>query len=216
MSHARLSRPARRTRLAFALVACISLVAIAAALTPALAAEEPGAGGMEMTDEEMKQMMALGSPGPLHADLAKAAGGTWKTTTKLWEGGAEPITGEGTATFEIVLGGRFLVGHHRSSYRGMPFEGMSIDGYDNVKRQYVSYWFDNLSTGSMHLAGQPSADGRGIDLVGAMLDPSTGADLKVREEMRRDGDNKFTLTMYMLPPGGAPEMKVMEYTGVRQ
>ncbi len=37
---------------------------------------------------------------------------------------------------------------------GMPFEGMGIDGYDNLAKQYVSTWVDNMGTGIMNIDRQ--------------------------------------------------------------
>lgn len=214
MSRIRFIRSSRMTRLA---LLALALGAVAAPLVPAFAQDKPAAADAppQMTEEQMKQMMAMIQPGPQHAEMAKAVG-TWKTSSKMWEGGGDPVTGEGSATFEAVLGGRYIIGHHKGNYRGMPFEGMSIDGYDNAKKMYLSVWIDNFGTGMMNLTGQPAAGGNGIDLAGTMFDPVTGTELKVREEMRYEGDTKFTMTMFMQPPGGAPEMKVMEYTGVKQ
>lgn len=215
----RLSRFGRLPRAAFTLAVVLAALAapLAALIAPALAEEKPAATDAppQMTEEQMKQMMAMIQPGPQHAQLAKAVG-TWKTKSTMWEPGAEPTTGEGSVTFETVLGGRYIIGRHSGNYRGMPFEGMSIDGYDNAKKMYISAWIDNFGTGMMNLTGQPAAGGSGIDLSGTMFDPVTGTELKVREEMRYEDDTKFTMTMFMQPPGGAPEMKVMEYTGVKQ
>jgi len=29
---------------------------------------------------------------------------------------------------------------------GMPFEGIGINGYDNLKKKFVSTWIDNMGT----------------------------------------------------------------------
>lgn len=176
-------------------------------------AEHPG-GAPQMSPEEMQKMMALIQPGPPHAQLAKMAG-TWKAATRMWEGPGDPITGGGTITYEVVLGGRYMIGRHLGTYRDMPFEGISIDGYDNGKKQYFTMWLDNFGTGVMQLTGQPTAEGRGIDFVGTMFDPMGMTERKVREEVRYESDTKWMMTMYMEGPDGK-EMKVMEYTAEKQ
>ena len=98
----------------------------------------------------------------------------------------------------------------------MPFEGMSIDGYDNGKKEYFSLWLDNFGTGVMRLTGQPTAEGHGINLAGTMFDPMRMQETKVREEVRYEGEKKFVMTMYMDNPDGSGEMKVMEYTAEKQ
>ncbi len=204
-----------RARLALLAAAALCLLAPAGF---ALAADHPAAehpGAPQVSAEEMQRMMSLIQPGPLHERLAKLAG-SWKATTKMWEGPGEPLLGAGTITFEIVLGGRYLIGRHVGTYRDMPFEGMSIDGYDNGKKEYFSLWLDNFGTGVMRLTGQPTAEGHGINLAGTMFDPMRMQETKVREEVRYEGEKKFVMTMYMDNPDGSGEMKVMEYTAEKQ
>jgi hypothetical protein len=35
----------------------------------------------------------------------------------------------------------------------MPFEGRGTEAYDNITKQYVNTWIDNMGTGIMHSTG---------------------------------------------------------------
>jgi hypothetical protein len=202
-----------------ALRAVVAVFVTAALLiaVPALAQDKAGhEGGMpQMSQEQMQQMMTLIQPGEIHREMARSAG-QWKTTMKFWEGPGEPRVTEGTMSCEMVLGGRYLISHHKGDYMGMPFEGMGIDAYDNGKKQYISLWLDNFGTGVMQLTGQKSRDGKGTDYVGTMFDPMRMADSRVREEFRYADADHFAMTMYQAAPDGRGETKVMEMTGVRE
>ena len=195
---------------------CLFLFAVVAAAagdqkTPAAGgSSEPG-----MSPEMMQKMMAYMTPGAPHKDLEKAVG-HWKTKIKMWMGPGDPTTSDGTAEFEMMLGGRYLHGHHTGSFNGMPFEGAEIDGYDNGKKEYFEIWLDNMGTGVMMLTGQAATDGKGISYHGTMFDPTTGTDSTIRQELRWTDDSHFVLKEYasMPGPGGkVSEMQVLEVTG---
>jgi hypothetical protein len=172
-----------------------------------------GAGGM--SQEDMKKMMALATPGEQHKIFDHLVG-TWKLTIKMWMGPGEPTVNQGTAKFEWILGGRYLKSTQIGNFNDMPFEGMELDGYDNAQKQYFAVWLDNMGTGVMNLTGQPTADGKGINYSGETFEPMQNKNVKVREEVRYTSNTSYTFTMYMqMPgPGGATqETKVMEITG---
>jgi hypothetical protein len=157
-------------------------------------------------------------PGPNHELVGRLAG-KWTAKIRMWMGPGDPQVSDASATYEWALGGRYLVSHQVSSFAGMPFEGMGIDGYDNGKQEFFSLWMDNMGTGVMHLTGQKDPDGQGWTLRGTMYDPSRGRDVPVRETMRFDGKDKYTFTMYDNDPGpdGKPhEFKAMEILATRQ
>jgi len=137
----------------------------------------------------------------------------------MWMGPGEPMVTTGRATYEWILGGRYLKSTHKSEMMGMPFEGMGLDGYDRAQKHYFSLWFDTMGTGYMSLEGNASPDGKHFMYNGTMFDPAQGHDVKVREEVEWANADKFVFSMYseMPGPGGKPaEMKVMEMTAVRR
>lgn len=193
-------------------VAALFFTSVAGLTTPGRAQSQ------QQMDEAMKQAMALATPGPEHQQLSRVIG-NWSASIKMYMGPGEPTESRATATYASILGGRYIQGKFNGDFGGMPFEGLGIDGYDNAKKEYVSIWVDNMGTGVMHLTGQPTADGKGIDYAGMCLEPSLMKDVMVREEVRWISDEKFTFTMYMDMPGadGKPQQqRVMEMTAVRQ
>ena len=88
---------------------------------------------MGMDPAQMQKCMEAAAVGPQHEKM-KAWVGTWKTeVSSFWMDPANPMKSTGTATFELDLDGRVLRGVHKGDMMGMPFEGRSLDGYDNVK-----------------------------------------------------------------------------------
>jgi uncharacterized protein DUF1579 len=164
-------------------------------------------------EEMMAAMMKLASPGPEHAALNPLAG-TWKTSTKMWGGPSgptpEPTLSEGTCERSWVMGGRYLVGKYKGDFSGMPFEGMEVLGYDNMKKQYVSSWVDNMGTGIMLSTGNAMDPAtKSFTLTGSAPDPS-GQVMSMREITSIVDGNTYTMTMYGTM--GGQEMKMMEIT----
>jgi hypothetical protein len=192
--------------------AALAILIVFGSPSPARADQPAGGTSGQMSQEEMQKYMALAAPGEKHKEMDKLVG-NWKATIKMWMGPGEPTVTTGTATYEWILGGRYLKSKQTADFNGMPFEGLGIDGYDNAKKQYFNVWFDNMGTGVMMLTGQPSADGKGVDYSGSTFDPMQNKTIRVREEIRWISDTKYTFTMYMESPGpdGRPhEMKSME------
>jgi hypothetical protein len=99
-------------------------------------------------------------PGPEHKVL-KTREGTWDTTLKA--GGMEH---KGTVTFKMELGGLWLVGSLESDLGGEKFSGRSMDTYDAKTKQYVSVWFDSMSTTPLTMKGTYDKDKKTLTMVG--------------------------------------------------
>ena len=143
-------------------------------------------------------------PGEQHAQLEKYVG-TWDTTLRHWaEPGAEPQVSKGTATYQMVLDGHYLVAHHKSDWAGMPFEGIEVIGYDRFRERMFTYWFDNMSTGVMAMASPDgSSDVFSPDLKGTMDDYMTGRrDVKMHSKSTMQSDDHTIFEMHMELPDG--------------
>lgn len=203
---------------------CVIVLALLALAGPGRAPAQDGKQGQEATGgmpgasaEEMQRMQALMSPGAQHKALARVAG-EWKTSMKMWMGPGEPQVQTGTATGEMVHGGRYALTRHQATFMGMPFEGTSLDGYDNARKEYFTIWIDNFGTGVMHLRGRPAAEGDGIDFAGTMFDPMVGKEVPVRETVRWEGDDRYVFEMFgpmPQPDGTTSEGKIMELVAER-
>ena len=164
------------------------------------------------SNEEMMAMMKMAMPGPEHAALNPLAG-IWKITTKMWSGPGEPQVTEGTCERNWMMDGRYLVGNYKGSAAGMPFEGMEVLGYDNMKKQYVSSWVDNMGTGIMLSRGAPMDPGsKSFELTGSSPDP-TGKEVVMREVTSIVDGNTASMTMYATQDG--QEQRIMEITYTR-
>jgi len=188
-----------KTRLIFAtLFAACGLALIAATRTDADSAkstEQPAAAGeMQLppgwTMEDMQAMLAAGTPGKMHQRLAQDVG-TWHTKSQMWmQSGAEPMECEGTTTVKPIMDGRYIQVEMSGEMPGMgQFTGTGIYGYDNVKQQFVSCWFDNHSTGIMNGTGEMSDDGKTITWNYSGVCPITKKPIEVKDVETVTGPN---------------------------
>jgi Protein of unknown function (DUF1579) len=144
----------------------------------------------------MAEMMKLATPGKEHKALAAMAG-EWDITTKYRMGPNEGWQdGKATCTYKSVMGGRWVIQEFKSEFGGMPFEGLQILGYDNMKKKYVSSWRDNFSTWAVHTEGTASADGKTITLTGQMVDLMTPKGRTMKTVITIISDKEQNFAMY--------------------
>lgn len=158
-------------------------------------------------------MMKAGTPGPEHARIMALAG-TWNGKVSFQMApDAPPQTSTGTMVNTPVLGGRQLRQEWKGDMMGMPFEGLGYWGYDNIKKQYTSFWSDTMSTSVMASAGTYDEKSQAYTLTGTTPDPLTGQDQKIREVITIKSPTSHVMDMYGPGPDGK-EMKMMtiEYT----
>src|SRR5205809_928011 len=109
-------------------VLCFILAVFSASIFAADAQDEKAA---------MDMMMKMGAPGDQHKWLSSFEG-NWNIAVKSWMDPAKPPQeSTGTCESKMVLGGRFLHQECTGSMMGMPFNGMGITGYDNMKKKYI-------------------------------------------------------------------------------
>ncbi|MCZ7601250.1 MAG: DUF1579 domain-containing protein [Melioribacteraceae bacterium] len=165
----------------------------------------------QMQDEATKAWMEFMTPGDPHTWFSKAVG-DWEITNKYWFApGAEPTISEGTAHAEMLMGGRYLKFDHKGSVMGMPFEGMSLEGYDNARGKYISIWVDNLGTGITYAEGDYDKEKNILVYEGKMTDPMTKEPVWFKQTVHPVNENQYMFEMYMKGPDGK-EMKNMEIT----
>jgi hypothetical protein len=172
-----------------------------------------GDAGHSMDPEAaMAAWMEIATPGEPHEEMGWFVG-DWKVISKMYMGGPEPMTSEGSVHYEWLLPGRHLMGTLSAPMMGQPMTGKSIDGYDNATGEYFTVWLDNMSTGPFVARGKEVAEGK-IEYHAESFDPSFGQLIPHRCMVERTGDDAFTFTMYMTPPGG-DETKIMESSYTR-
>lgn len=197
--------------------ALLTALVLASSLSlPSLAQQNQGA-QPPMSAEQQAQMqawMASMSPGAPHAALAARAG-KWTAKISLWmDPAAPPTESTGTATREMILGGRVLQEKFQSNFMGMPMEGIGMNGYDNVGGTYWSTWNDNMSTGLMRMEGAKNADGS-FTYKGSMLDPMSKKAVPVRIVSKEVSADKDTMEMYETRDGKENKTMMIVYERVK-
>lgn len=185
--------------------AVLSLLAATLAV-PVVAQQDkpPAMGGPEM--EAMEKAM---SPGENHKNLARYVG-DWTFTNKMWMDPSQPPQESGgTMKGEMILGGRYAQLHWKGEFMGMPFEGRGTEGYDNLAKQYVSSWVDNMGTGILSMTGTCENDGKTCTMKGDMIDPMTGNKSYMRTVVTWMDQNNFKWEMFG-PGADGKELKMME------
>lgn len=146
------------------------------AVPSAVAQEKAAAAAPEDPMQQMMQAYAeYGAVGPQHEKLAERAG-AWDAVITMWPmPGAEPQVSKSTSVIKVVMGGRYLIETFQGEVPGMgPFEGMGITGYDNLKKQYVSIWFDSMSSGVARAYGDAKDDGKTLEWISESPDFEAG------------------------------------------
>ena len=162
----------------------------------------------------MEQYMKLAAPGEPHKLFATLAG-SWTTTIKEWmEPGKPPTEATGTAEIKMLLDGRFLYQEYNSQMMGQPFSGIGLDGYDNLRKRYVTAWIDTMGTGIFLMEGTASADGKTITLKGQHAELG-GGQMKHRAVWKIVDNNTQTFDMWGTH-GHGKEMKMMKITYTRK
>ncbi|PIF43839.1 uncharacterized protein DUF1579 [Chryseobacterium sp. 52] len=159
----------------------------------------------------MKAWMEYATPGEMHKTLA-AYDGNWTGATTMWmENGGKPMTSQSECTNKMIFGGRYQHSTYKGNFMGMPFEGMSIMGYDNAKKKFVSTWIDNMGTGIMHGEGDWNPAKKSIEFKGTMSDPARpGHDCDFREVYTFTDANNHMMEMYGPDSKTGNEYKTME------
>lgn len=181
---------------------------------PAIAQEKDPPKMTPQQQAEMEAYIKAGTPGPVHAELAKSAG-NYDLQIKSWHvPGGDAIVEKGTATRKMVLGGRVLVEDMSSTMMGQPFTGHGMHGYDNVTGKHWSTWNDSMSTGLMTSEGSCDMN-HACTFTGSWMDPIKKTEVTSRMTSRRTSPTTEVFEMYGPGPDGK-EFKMMEITYTKQ
>jgi len=164
--------------------------------------------GFAQSEAQMKAWQAYMTPSENHKILAKDVG-IWKTEMSSYmEPNAPAIKSVGTAETSMILGDRYQQTVYKGDMMGMPFEGISVLGYDNTKKVFVNSWIDNMGTGMMVMEGKWEKPGKTITYLGKCVDPMTGKDMKVRQVVTIENEKSQYMEMFMTESG--KERKTLE------
>jgi hypothetical protein len=165
---------------------------------------------------QMEMYEKLSRPGEYHKLLEDFAG-TWNATVTMWmDPAAPPTVSKGSSTHKLIFDGRFIYGEFTGEFLGSPFKGINIMGYDNVKKEFVSVWIDNSSTGMVTARGTYDPVEKKFHFTSSALDPLSGQILEMREESYFANQDEYISVTYT-KPGGGQEFKSMEmkYTRIK-
>ncbi|MEI9911314.1 MAG: DUF1579 domain-containing protein [Bacteroidota bacterium] len=159
---------------------------------------------------EMKAWMEYATPGEPHKALA-SSNGTWVGEVTSWmKKDAPPVTSTSTMTNRMAMDGRYQLSDFKGSFMGMPFNGMSITGYDNAKKKFVSTWIDNMGTGLMNMEGTWDEATKSMNMTGKMTNPANGKECQMREVFKMVDENTQLMEMYGPDSQTGKEYKTME------
>ncbi|MGE5209529.1 MAG: DUF1579 domain-containing protein [Alphaproteobacteria bacterium] len=168
--------------------------------------------------EMMNQMAEMAKLNENHKMLAEL-NGNWNFTVKMWmnpDPNAKPQESKGTATRKSIMGGRYVVMDvsgkmqipgEDGKMKDTQFKGMGIDGYDNVKKKFVSSWIDNMSTGIQAAEGTYDSATKTYTYMSDM-EQMPGMRTPVRQALKVPDNNHMTLEWY--ETHGGQEKKTME------
>ena len=176
--------------------------------TSALFADDPKKAASDMEKAQMEAWMKASTPGDAHKKLDGMVG-TWDVKVKSWMApGAPPMESTGSAVNAWVLGGRWMEEKFTGTFMGMPFQGIGYTGYDNIKKQYVGTWMENMSTAVMVSTGK-GGSGNTWEFASSMDDPMTGKTMPVTEKVTFTDADHHTMEMWSPGPDGKM-FKMME------
>lgn len=165
----------------------------------------------------MQKMMDYGTPGDMHT-MMNSWNGNWNTESTMWDyEGATPQKSTGSAVNSMIMSGKYQSTKYSGNMMGMPFEGMSITGYDNAQKKFVSSWVDTWSTGIMNMSGTWDAASKSMTLTGKTPDICRpGKECTMREVYKVIDDNTHLMEMYGPDPKTGKEMKAIEIKFTRK
>jgi hypothetical protein len=188
------------------IVTTVAAVAVAAFCLGQVFAQEPGEkpAGAPMMPPWMKLTQE-------HKDLA-ASVGTFDVAGEIYTApGAPAMKMAGTSHREMVLDGRYLVEMFKSSWMGQPFEGHLLQGYDTVRKEYVSIWVDSSSPVPSIARGKKGDDGR-IVMYSEDPDMTPAGTLVKMKSVIEHKDDAMVMTAYKVTDKGDQMHMKLTYT----
>lgn len=213
----------------FAILIAIPSFAQSPATSPAgasvgTAVQATGAtAGQPNPAEMMKQMVEMSKLNENHKMLADM-NGSWNYAIKMWmspDPNAKPQESKGTASRKSVMGGRYVMmdvtgkmqmPDQTGKMKDMEFKGMGVEGYDNVKKKFVSSWIDNMGTGIQFSDGTYDPATKTLTYT-SEIEMMPGMKMPVREVLKLTDKDHMMLEWY--ETHGGQEKKTMEIAYTR-
>lgn len=136
--------------------------------------------------------------------------GKWNVDCKFFMDPSQPpMEVKATDTCE-AFGQFFTLSRFEADMFGMPFRGISTQGFDSVGKQFVSTWADTMNPHLYHFTGRLDVAKKVLDMRAKAPAPMSGTltDWRTREEHVDAKTRKFE--MFVTMPGG-PEVQLLSY-----
>lgn len=137
----------------------------------------------------------------------KETEGTWDAVVD--SGG---MKSKGVMTSKMELGGLWLSSRFEGEFApGAKFQGHGLDGYDPVKKKFVSVWFDSMTYTPMNLTGDYDKAKKTMTMHGEVPGPD-GNLAKVKLVTTYKDKDHHTFRMFMIVDGNEVEAMSIEYS----
>jgi hypothetical protein len=147
-------------------------------------------------------------PSPEHLWLAGQAG-EWDVDCAYWSiPGEDPLKIAGKETVE-TLGSFWIVGRFEADMVGTPIVGLSVTGYDPVRRLYSGSWKDSYTPFPYRFEGTLEEDGTLLVLEGENYDPMRQRTATYRCRTKYNGDAERVMDLSVDADGS--EVRILEY-----
>lgn len=185
----------------------------------ASSAAKPGAPDMQKMMEQMAELSKLNE----NHKLLSSFDGDWDYTVKMWMDGntsAAPQESKGIATRKTIMDGRYVTMDVNGTMQmpgadgkltDMPFHGMGLEGYDNVKKKFVASWIDSMGTGIESSEGKYDPATKTFTYLMEM-EPMPGMKTKAREVLKIVDDTHMMLEWYETQHGKEKKTMEINYT----
>ena len=150
---------------------------------------------------EFAAWMEAGTPDAHHESLGRFVG-DWNAEVTFRMGPDAPEeTSVGRQKSEMIYDGRFLRSTFEGDMGGMPFEGMSLMGYDKIEKKFVSIWVDSMSTMIFMESGTYDEATKTYTMTASFTDPM-GQKVKSKHVMRYESADRYVFEMHEAKGGG--------------
>lgn len=162
----------------------------------------------------MEAFMKYASPGPEHEALAPLVG-DFDVKLKVFMAGpgGPAMESDATASARWVLGKRFVQQEASATLMGMPWDSITMTGYDRGKQQYVSSSANSMDTQMTILYGSRHRDSGDLVFYGPLDEPAISVfGRPIRNVIRFNDDGSYVVEVYDLHVGEDYKVVEMHYT----
>jgi len=136
------------------------------------------------------------TPSVIHTELKRYEGNFNLTIIPVVPEGQEKMEFAIESSIEMILGGRFLEIRQKGDMMAMPFEGITLIGYNNASNIYESISYTNFGTGMSILKGKIKTSDKTIELSGEMVNPIDKSIIKNIQIIRFVDQNEFRILSF--------------------